>query len=93
MTKEGREKAKYIENREGIKVSTSHFISREGAKHHNMPTYWVSNGKGSHIQVIRYENEYYLTQPTASDYRYPIPYAESGRGPRKDIVGEKDNER
>jgi len=91
MTKEGRETAKYIENREGITVSSSHFISREGAKLHDMPSYWLSDGKGGHIQVVKCENNFYLTQPTGTDYEYPIPYAESGRGPRKDIVGESDD--
>lgn len=91
MTKEGRETARYIENREGITVSSSHFISREGAKFHDMPSYWLSDGKGGHIQVVKYDKEFFLTQPTGSDYEYPIPYAESGRGPRHDI--EKDNDR
>ena len=73
------EKAAYIQNRDGIAISKTHFISQEGAKHHDMPAYWASDGTGGHIMVIRHEGEFYLTQPTKSNYALPIPYAQSGR--------------
>jgi len=92
MTKEGKEKARYIENREGIAISHTHFISREGAKHHDMPSYWVSDGSGVHIQVVKYEKEYFLTQTTMSDYGHPIPYSQSGRiDGRQDTISQKES--
>ena len=79
MTDGEREKASYIQNRDGIAISDTHFISREGAKHHDMPTYWYADNGEKSIQVVRYEGEYFLTQPTKSNYGKPIPYAVSGR--------------
>ena len=78
-TEEHQEKESDIENRKGITISDTHFISAEGSKYHNMSTYWAADKKGGHIQVVRYEGEYFLTQPTKSNYDKPIPYAISGR--------------
>lgn len=74
-------KAQYIQNRAGIEVSGTHFISREGAKLYDYPTFWKNNGKGGHIDVVKFEGEYYLTQPTGTGKpcRGPIPYGISGR--------------
>jgi len=73
-------KAEYVEDRHGIKVSKSHFISKEGARHFDIPTYWVDNGKGGHIGIAKYDGSFYLIQPTVSPHREPIPYSHSGRG-------------
>jgi len=79
MTEDEREKVRYIQNRDGITISETHFISQEGAKHHDMPAYWANDKKGSHIHVVKYGKEYYLTQVTMSNYGRPIPYSVSGR--------------
>ncbi len=68
------EKARYIENRDGITVSDTHFVSREGAKLFNYPTFWYNNGKGGHIDVVKLGKEYYFTQTTIKPYSDPIPY-------------------
>jgi hypothetical protein len=73
------EKAAYIQNRAGITICDTHFISREGAKCFNYPTYWYNNGKGGHIDVVKLEGIYYLTQTTIKPYEDPIPYGRSGK--------------
>ena len=73
------EKTKWITNRCGISVSETHFISREGAKHYGYPAYWYNDGKGGHVGVVKFEGEYYLTQPTIKPHPDPIPYGKSSR--------------
>lgn len=74
-------KARYIENRGGIEVSSTHFISREGAKLYDYPTFWKNNGNGGHIDVVMFEGKYYLTQTTGTGKpcRGAIPYGISGK--------------
>ena len=72
-------KARYIQNTGGIDVSETHFISREGAKLHDYPTFWYNNGMGSHYDVVKFRGGYYLTQTTIKPYPEPIPYGISGR--------------
>lgn len=75
------EKARYIQNRDGIAVSESHFISKEGAKLYGYPTSRYNHGDGGHVDVVRHEGQYYLTQTTGTGKpcRGPIPYGKSGR--------------
>lgn len=73
------DKARYVQNRDGITVSDSHFISKEGAKLYGYPTFWYNNGKGGRVDVIRHEGQYYLTQTTIKPYADPIPYGKSSR--------------
>jgi len=63
----------------GIIVSATHFMSIEGAKAHDYPSYYKPDGDGKHIQIVRYQGENYLSQPTKSDYGLPIPYQISGK--------------
>ena len=72
-------KAQHVKERHGIEVSETHFLSKEGVKHYNIPTYWVNDGQGGHIGVAKFRGNHYLMQPTGSPYPEPIPYAESGR--------------
>lgn len=60
------EKARYIQNSNGITVSDTHLISSEGAKLYGYPTFWKNNGKGGHVDVVMFEGEYYLTQSTGT---------------------------
>ena len=73
------DKAKFIQNLDGIKISESHFISEEGAKLYDYPSFWYDHGKGAHVLVVRLDNIYYLTQPTGTGkpYKGPIPYSVS----------------
>jgi len=79
MNEDQKKKARYIQNRDGITISDTHFISSEGAKHHNLPAYWANDTRGGHVHVIKYGNQYYLTQSTMSNHGEPIPYSVSGR--------------
>ena len=79
MAEPDTEKARYIQNRDGITVSDSHFISKEGAKLYGYPTFWYNHGDGAHVDVVRFEGQYYLTQPTGKPYAGQIPYGKSGR--------------
>ena len=73
------DKAQYVEERHGIKVSRTHFLSKEGVKHFDYPVYWVNGGSGNHIGVAKYKGRHYLMQVTGSPYEEPIPYTQSGR--------------
>jgi hypothetical protein len=70
------DRAKFIKEKHGIVVSDTHFVSIEGAKTYDLPTFWASDGNGGHIPVVMLDNEYYLTQATIMPHRAPIPYAE-----------------
>ena len=73
------ETARWVQNHDGIEISKTHFISREGAKLHGYATFWYKCGGGKHLDVVRLEGTYYLTQPTIKPYPEPIPYSKSSK--------------
>ena len=70
----------YIERRLGANINREKFMSAEGCKVHDIPSYWLSkeNG-GSHWHIALYEKEYYLVRPTNTVYAKPIKILKSGR--------------
>jgi len=63
-----------------IDVSETHFMSKEGSRHHDYPLFYKPCADGTHIEVARYKGDLYITQYTKSDYGKPIPFHHSGRG-------------
>ena len=71
----------YIEGRIRAPVVRTHFMSREGCRMHDIPSYWISKGlgDGSQWQLAKYEGHYYMVQTTGTPHDKPVPRLESGR--------------
>jgi len=60
-----------------IVPSSTHFISREGASHFNIPQFKTRDEEGEEVIYAAYEGQYYKMQRTIKPFPTPIPYGGS----------------
>ena len=86
MDKKTREEIELVEDKFGVTISKTHFVSKEGVSAYNIPTFWVNNGKGDggHIKVAKQNNQLYIIMPTFKAVRDPVEFFKSGKTPISD---------
>ncbi len=60
-----------------IVPSQTHFISREGASHFNIPQFKTRDEQGEEVIYAAFDGQYYKMQRTIKPHPTPIPYAGS----------------
>ena len=60
-----------------IVPSQTHFFSKEGARHFNVPTFKTRTEDGEPVKYVAFEGQYYKMQRTIKPHPTPIPYAGS----------------
>lgn len=76
------DKISKLEDRLGIVISHTHFISKEDVKYYDIPTFHANRGDGTHEMIVKVDGQNYLTQSVgvkSPNRAIPIPYWISGR--------------
>jgi hypothetical protein len=60
-----------------IKPSSTHFISKEGARHFGIPVFKTRDEEGEQVIYAAFEGQYYKMQRTIKPFPSPIPYSGS----------------